>query len=104
MRIRWNVMASNNRQDDIYDLFAKKGIRASYAMIYLALSGCLIGNTKFAKASYPVLRKKGRVSSDATVCRALNELEEKGFISRMGNSMYLMKIGHARWQLGSGKP
>ena len=75
-------------QDDIYDLFDQHGITAPHAMIYMALSGCLIHNSEFARASYKTLRKKGRASSDETVSNALKELSDKGFISKMGNSTY----------------
>ena len=75
-------------QDDIYDLFDQHGITAPHAMIYMALSGCLIHNSEFAIVSYKTLRKKGRASSDETVSNALKELSDKGFISKMGNSTY----------------
>lgn len=75
-------------EDDIYDLFDRHEVTAPHAMIYMALSGCLLHNSEFAKASYKALRKKGRAASDETVRNALNELSKKGFISKMGNSTY----------------
>jgi len=75
-------------QDDIYDLFEEAGIRLTYRMVYMALSGCLIPNSEFARATFKKLRAKSGASSDQTISMAIKELSQKGFISKMGGSTY----------------
>lgn len=75
-------------EDDIYDLFEENGIRTTYRMVYMALSGCLIPNSEFSKVTWKKLRKRSGVSSDETLTKALKELCQKGFISKMGDSTY----------------
>jgi len=75
-------------QDDVYERFDENNIRPIYRMVYMALSGCLIPNSEFSRATFKDLRRKSGVSSDETIKKALDQLAEKGFISRMGNSTY----------------
>lgn len=75
-------------EDEIYDLFDQEDVRLTYRMVYMALSGCLLPNSEFAKATFNELRRKSGASSDQTISKALKELSEKGFISKMGESTY----------------
>ena len=80
-------------EDNIYDLFDQKGVRTTYRMLYMALSGCLISNSEFSKVSFPDLRQKTGIVSDTTLTKGLKELCQKGFISKMENSTYRLWHG-----------